>query len=139
MDERPDELDWFDDEEEILRGLDDPAYKRRRRTGGGGVQPGTIITTPSTLTGNDGMAVGTVIGTVAVAGGWGTYSWTFTDPTGRFALVGNQIQVASPLSAAFYNITISATNGQGDNPSLSTTIFVTHVTTYSPTYPYYGF
>ena len=134
-----DDLEFLDDEEQLLRGLEEPKYKRRKRSGGIGVQPATLYTTPTVLTGNDLMPVGTVVGTVGLAGGWGTYTFSLVDPTGRFILVGNQIQVASPLSPAFYNITINATNGQGDNPTLATTIYVTHVTTYSPTYPYYGF
>jgi hypothetical protein len=129
--------EWFDDED-ILRGLDEPKYRRRRRGASGG-GAGTIFTTPFPLTTTDNVPVGTVVGTVSVSGGSGAYTYTLIDPTGRFTIVGNQIQVASPLSAGFYPVTINATNGAGDNPTLSTTIFVSHVSVFVPTYYIYGF
>jgi hypothetical protein len=129
--------DFFDEEEDFWRGLEEP--KRRRRGAGAGGGAGVIVLTPSTLTANDGMAIGTVIGTAAVTGGSGTYTFTMVDPTGRFTIVGNQIQVASTLSAGFYPVTINATNGAGDNPTIATTIFVSHVGAYVPTYYLYGF
>jgi hypothetical protein len=131
-------LEGFDDSENILRGLDEPKYRRRRRAGVQG-GAGTIITSPSILTAVDTAPIGTVVGTVAVVGGFGTYTFTLVDPTGRFTIVGNQIKTISPISAGFYNVTINATNGLGDNPSLATTIFVSHVGAFVPTYHLYGF
>jgi hypothetical protein len=132
-------LRGFDDSEEILRGLEEPKYRRRRRAGAVSGGAGVIVTSPSTLTATDAAPIGFVVGTAAVFGGSGTYTFTLTDPTGRFTFVGNQIQTVSPLTAGFYNITINATNGAGDNPSLATTIFVSHVGVYVPTYYIYGF
>lgn len=133
--------DWdiLEDDEDFWSGLEEPKYPRRRRAGHQGGGAGTITISPSTLVADDSMPIGTVIGTVAVAGGSGTYTFTLTDPTGRFTIVGNQIQVASPLSAGFYPVTISATNGIGDNPTLAVTIFVSHVGVYVPTYLILGF
>lgn len=131
--------EFLDDEDDILRGLEEPKLRRRRRAGHGPGGAGTITITPSVLTATDITPVGTVIGVVAVVGGTGTYTLTLIDPTGRFIIVGNQIQVASPLTAGFYSITINATNGIGDNPSLPTTVFVSHVGVYVPTYHVYGF
>lgn len=130
--------EFLDEELDFYRGLDEPKYRRRRAgTAGGG---GVIVITPSTLTANDGMAVGTVIGTVAVSGGSGTYTFSLVDPSGRFTIVGNQIQVASPLTPGFYNVTINASNGLGDSPTLPAVIFVSHFSvTYVPTYYLYGF
>jgi hypothetical protein len=144
MDKKLDEedLDLFeelDDEEDILRGLEEPKYRRRRRSGATQAGPGTIVLTPSTISVPDTTPVGANVATITMSGGWGTYTYTLTDPSGRFTIVGNNIQVASPLTAGFYNVTVNATNGQGDNPSISTTIFVSATTTYVPTYPYYGF
>jgi hypothetical protein len=132
------QYDLFDDQEDILRGLDEPKYRRRRRGGQSG-GAGIIVTSPSTLTAVDTAPIGTVVGTATVFGGSGTYTFTLVDPTGRFTIVGNQIQTISPISAGFYNITINATNGAGDNPTLATTIFVSHVGVYVPTYYIYGF
>jgi hypothetical protein len=133
-----DQYELFDENEDILRGLDEPKFRRRRRGGVSG-GAGVIVTSPSVLTTVDTAPIGTVVGTVAVFGGSGTYTFTLIDPTGRFTIVGNQIQVASPVSAGFYPVTINATNGLGDNPTLATTIFVSHVGTYIPTYYIYGF
>lgn len=134
------EYDFLDDEEDVLRGLEDPKFRRRRRGSGGGTfGPAVIVIVPNPFTAHDTDPIGTVVGTVSVVGGFGTYSFSFVDPTGRFNLVGNQVQVASALSSGFYNVTINATNGQGDNPSFPTVIYVTHVTSYVPTYYLYGF
>jgi hypothetical protein len=137
--ESPDVFEEFDDSEDILRGLDEPKYRRRRR-GAGATQGGasTIVTTPSTLTAVSTASIGTVVGTAAVVGGSGTYTFTLTDPTGHFTIVGNQIKTIASLTVGTYAVTINATNGAGDNPSLVTNIYVSSGA-YVPTYPYYGF
>ena len=124
---------------DFLRGLEEPKYRHRRRAGVTSGGAGVIFTTPSVLTALDTAPIGFVVGTAGVSGGTGTYTFTLTDPTGRFTIVGNQIQTVSPISAGFYNVTINATNGAGDNPTLATTIFVSHVGVYVPTYHIYGF
>lgn len=138
---RPDPYD-LDEEEDFLHGLEEvyPWLRRRRRgSGAGGAGAGIIVLLPDPLTATNVTPPGTTIGTVSVVGGVGTYTFSLVDPTGRFTIVGNQVQTVSPLTAGFYNVTINATNGIGDNPSLPTVIYVTAVTSYAPTYPYYGF
>ena len=138
--ELKEDYDWLseDDVVDILRGLETKRRRRRRGDSGPGT-PGTIILTPSTITIGDNTPVNTVIGTINITGGYGTYTYSLFDPSGQFYIVGNTIQVFLPLTAGTYPITINATNGIGDNPTLSTTITVTHVVIYVPTYPEYGF
>jgi hypothetical protein len=90
------------------------------------------------LTVPDNATPGTVVGTVGVSGGTGTYVFTLTDPLGHFTIVGNQIQVSSIPTAGLYTVIVNANNGAGDTPSLQTTILVTH-SGYVPTYFIYGF
>lgn len=137
--EEPDDLEEFDDRDEILRGLASPKDRRRRRSDTTRYLPAVIFITPGTIGIPDTTPVGANVATIGLIGGLGTYTYTLVDPSGRFTIVGNNIQVASPLSAGFYTVTINGTNGLGDNPSLTTTISVSHATTYVPTYPYYGF
>jgi hypothetical protein len=137
----PDDLAFLDDEEDFLHGLDDVKFRRRRRTGGTAVGGGTIVLTPDPMTATDTTSPSTVIGTVSILGGFGTYTFTLTDPTGRFTInpTTGAISTVSPLTAGFYNVTINATNGSGDNPVYPTVIYVSHVGTYVPTYYLYGF
>jgi len=138
------DLDSLFEEEDDFWSGEDPsrtAFRRRRRGAGTGGAAGALILTPSILTGNDAMPPGTTIGTASVAGGFGTYTFSISDPSGRFTIdpTTGVISTLSPLSPAFYNITITADNGLGDHPSITTTIFVSHLTTYIPTYHIYGF
>lgn len=56
-----------------------------------------IITTPSTLTVYDDAAPDTVIGTVSVINGVGTYTFSLTnDAGGKYYIVGNEIRVKPP-------------------------------------------
>jgi hypothetical protein len=133
-------LEGFDESENFLRGLEEPKYRRRRR--GAGAVSGAIsiiVTSPSILTTNDGVAIGTVVGTVSVVGGFGSYTFTLTDPSNQFTIVGNQIKTTALLTAGHYDVTIHGTNGVGDNPVLVTTIFVSRVGGPTPTYYIYGF
>jgi hypothetical protein len=138
--ELKEDYDWLteDDVVDILRGLESRKRRRRRGDSGSGT-PGTIVLTPSTITIADTTPVNTVIATIAIQGGYGTYTLSLVDPSGQFYIVGNTIQVFLPLTAGTYPITINATNGIGDNPTLSTTVTVTHIVAYVPTYPEYGF
>ena len=131
--------DWTEDykREDVLRGLEYP-YGFRRRRGAGAAGGGTIVLTPSVLTVPDNATPGTVIGTVSVTGGTGTYIFTLNDPLGHFTIVGNQIQVSSIPTAGLYTVIINGNNGAGDTPSLQTTILVT-TSAYVPTYFIYGF
>jgi hypothetical protein len=138
--EATDLLEGLDDSENILRGLEEPKYRRRRR-GAGAVSGAVsaIVTSPSILTTTDAVSIGTVIGTASVVGGFGSYTFTMSDPSNQFTIVGNQIKTTALLTAGHYDVTIHATNGLGDNPVLVTTIFVSHVGGPTPTYYIYGF
>lgn len=101
---------------------------------------GNIVTSPATLTVSAGAPVGTVVGTIAVVGGTGTYTFTLTaDALGYFTIVGNQLQVNSAsMSPGVDNITIQATGTGGDVLFLNTTVSITP-SGYVPTYYLYGF
>jgi hypothetical protein len=135
------DVDWLDEDDvlDILRGLETQPRRKRRHRGDGSSGGGTIILSPSTISIADTTAIGTTIGTVTVPGGIGTYTFGLVDPSGQFSFSGNQLQVATTLTAGAYTITINGSNGLGDNPTLTTTIYVTHHVGYAPTYPYYGF
>jgi len=115
---------------------------RRRRRGAGAVSgPGSQIQlSPAVLSVPTGTPVGTVVGTLSVVGGIGTYSYSFlSNPGNYFTIVGNQIEVAAALPPPqTIPIQIQADNGLGDRPVISTTISVT-VAAYVPTYYLYGF
>ena len=54
--------------------------------------------------------------------------------------MGNQLRTATSVIAGSFPITITASNGLGDNPTLTTTVTVAHFTAaYVPTYYIYGF
>lgn len=114
--------------------------RRRRRGSGAAGLISQIITSPSVLSVPTGSPVGTVVGTLSVVGGFGTYTYSFASNLGGyFTIVGNQIQVATALPAPqTIPITIQADNSLGDRPVLSTTITVA-VAAYVPTYYIYGF
>ena len=59
---------------------------------------------------------------------------------GQFTIVGNQLQTLTSVIAGSFPITITASNGLGDNPTLTTTVTVAHFSgTYVPTSYIYGF
>jgi|SRR5215831_1280308 len=113
---------------------------RRRKRGGGAGLVSSIVTSPLVLSVPSGSPIGTVVGTLSVVNGFGTYTYSFvSNPGGYFTIVGNQIQVASTLPPpTTIPVTIQANNFLGDTPVLSTTITVT-TSTYVPTYYLYGF
>jgi hypothetical protein len=99
-----------------------------------------IVTTPSPLTIFDNATIGTVVGTLSVVGGSGTYIFSLTlNPGGKYSISGTQLKVAAALTAGTDTITIHADNGAGSFANLTTTVTVSHFTAYSGTYPYYGF
>lgn len=102
--------------------------------------PGAIVTSPSPLTVPANAAIGTVVGTLSVAGGSGSYTYTLPyDQLGYFTIVGNQLQVnSSSMVAGTDNIVIQANGSGGDVIQLPTYVIITPVG-YIPTYPYYGF
>jgi hypothetical protein len=101
----------------------------------------TIVTTPAVLTTTDVAPVGTVVGTLSVIGGTGSYIFSLTsNPGALYSIVGNQLEIAAPLISGIDPITIQAYNGIGQPHSLATTVMVTHVHVgYVPTYYIYGF
>jgi len=113
--------------------------RRRRRAGVAGLTS-SILTSPVVLSVPAGSPIGTVVGTLSVANGFGTYTYSFiSNPGSYFTIVGNQIQVAATLpTPQVIPVTIQADNHLGDRPVLATTITVT-TSTYVPTYYIYGF
>lgn len=115
--------------------------RRRRGAAAGAGLASFILTSPVVLSVPAGSPVGTVVGTLSVQNGFGTYTYAFlSNPGGYFSIVGNQILVAAALPAAPATIPvqIQADNGLGDRPTLTTTITVT-TAGYVPTYYIYGF
>jgi hypothetical protein len=99
-----------------------------------------IVTTPSPLTVLDDATIGTLVGTLAVIGGTGSYTFSLTsNPGGKYSITGNQLKVAAALTAGTDSITIQANNGAGSIITLNTTVTVVHHVTYVPTYHIYGF
>ena len=99
-----------------------------------------IVTSPTTLTILNNATTGTSVGTASVVGGTGTYTFSLTDPSGQFAInsATGQITTITALTIGTYPVTINASNGLGDNPTLHTTIQVIS-SAYVPTYYLYGF
>ena len=62
----------------------------------------------------DNATVGTVIGTLSVSGGTGSYTYSLTSNPGTlFSITTNQLKVAASLTAGSDPITIKADNGAG--------------------------
>lgn len=114
--------------------------RRRRGTAGTAGLSSSIVLSPATLSVPAGSPIGTVVGTLSVANGLGSYTYSLlSNPGNYFTIVGNQIQVGATLpSPQTVPITIQADNGLGDKPTIATTISIT-VSGYVPTYYIYGF
>lgn len=114
--------------------------RRRRRGSGGGGLISSIVLTPAVLSVPTGSPIGTVVGTLSVINGLGTYTYSFlSNPGNYFTIVGNQIQVGATLPAPqVIPVQIQANNSLGDTPTITTTITVT-TAGYVPTYYLYGF
>jgi hypothetical protein len=113
---------------------------RRRRGAAVGGLVSSIITTPAFLSVPTGTAIGTVVGTLSVLNGLGSYTFSFlSNPGGYFSIVGNQIRVAATLpSPQIIPVSIQGDNGLGDKPVLNTNISITTFGN-APTYYIYGF
>ncbi len=100
-----------------------------RLGGGGGITGPTITLSASTIA--EDASVGDLVGTLAVANGSGSYTFTLTDDAGGlFALdVGDDtlLEVAGALSVGSESITVSADNGVDDPISRAFLITVTAV------------
>ena len=87
----------------------------------------------------DTTAPGSLVGTLSVVGGTGTYTYTLlSNPGGYFAISGSNLNTALAVTAGIYPITIQADNGAGSVIIGTFTITVTHAG-YVPTYFIYGF
>lgn len=100
-----------------------------RLGGGGGITGPTITLSASTIA--EDASVGDLVGTLAVANGSGSYTFTLTDDAGGlFALdVGDDtlLEVAGALSVGSESITVEADNGVDDPISRAFLITVTAV------------
>lgn len=114
--------------------------KRKRRRGSGDVGGAEI--TLSNFTTSDVALVGDLVGTLAVLGGVGVYTFNFFFNPGKlFAISGASLNVdSSPLVVGQDIIVITADNGAGDIIHQGFIITVRHVNTgYVPTYELLGF
>jgi len=86
----------------------------------------SIVLSPTSLAIPSNASIGTLVGTASVAGGIGVYTFGLIDPSGQFAIDASTgaITVASALTLGTYSITVNASNGLGDAPTLPTTIAV---------------
>lgn len=116
------------------------AFSRFRLLGASDAVGGSIVTSPAPpLTVPANAPVGTVVATLSVVGGSGSYTFSLaSDPLGYFAIVGNQLQVNAAMVAGTDNIVVQATGSSGDVIQLPLSVIITPVG-YIPTYPYYGF
>lgn len=97
------------------------------------MSPGAPLTVPANA------PIGTVVTTLSVIGGTGTYTYSLlSDPLGYFSIVGNQLQVNAAMVAGTDNIVIQANGSTGDVLQLPTSVIITPVG-YVPTYYLYGF
>lgn len=95
------------------------------RLGVPGLAGGGPVLRLSSNTALDSASVGTVIGTLSVTGGTGSYTFSLTsNPGGLFSITTNQLKVASALSAGSDPIIIKADNGAGSVILLPVTIVV---------------
>jgi hypothetical protein len=93
---------------------------------GQGVRGGPLIVL-SSATVADTATVGATVGTLSVAGGSGTYTFTLTSNPGTlFAISGASLNVAAALSAGSDAITVHADNGAGSVLNRALIITVTH-------------
>lgn len=93
---------------------------------GDGVSSNGLTLTLSNSTIVSTATVGTTIGTLAVIGGTGSYTFTFTSNPGTlFAISGSNLNVAAALTAGSDPITIQANNGAGSIITQPFTITVT--------------
>jgi hypothetical protein len=89
----------------------------------GGGKP-TVSLSNSTVAST--ASIGTVIGTLSVAHGIGSYTFTLTsNPGSLFSISGSSLKVAASLSAGSDPITVQASNGAGSVVSQPFTITVT--------------
>lgn len=105
-----------------------------------GILGGSIVTSPGQpLTVPANAPIGTVVATLSVTGGTGTYTFSLlSDALGYFAIVGNQLQVNAAMATGTDALLIKADNGAGDVIQLPLNVIITPVG-YVPTYYLYGF
>ena len=126
----------YDEYVRLVRWL----LRRRRRGNAATGLVSSIVITPTVMSVPTNAPVGTVVGTLSVINGLGTYSYSFlSNPGSYFTIVGNQIQVATALPPPqVIALQIQANNSLGDTPTITTSVSVT-AAGYVPTYYLYGF
>ncbi len=63
---------------------------------------------------SDAASIGDLIGTLSVIGGTGVYTYSFvSNPGTKYAIDGDAVEAAAPLTAGSDAITIEANNGAG--------------------------
>lgn len=93
----------------------------------------------SAATVQSNASVGTVIGTLSVLNGTGSYTFTLTsNPGSLFSISGSSLEVAGTLSVGSDPITVHADNGAGS--VLSAALLITVLNgSYVPTFYFLGF
>jgi hypothetical protein len=85
-------------------------------TWGARLRGATIVLSGASVA--EDAATGTLVGTLSVAGGSGSYTFSITaDPDNKFALDGDDLELDATLdyeTATFHTVTIEADNGVDD-------------------------
>lgn len=103
---------------------------------GSGASGPHIVLSSSTVAA--AATVGTVIGTLSVQGGTGTYTFTLTSNPGTlFSIATASLQVAAALTAGSDPITVHADNGAGS--VVNTSFLITVTGAFVPTFELLGF
>lgn len=89
--------------------------KRKPRGGPTGARAIVVLSNASVPLGSPS---GTVVGNLSVLSGFGTYSFSIVhDPSGQFAISGNQLVTVGGITGGVFPVTIGADNGLGSSPT----------------------
>lgn len=88
----------------------------------------------------DTTASGSTVGILSVSGATGTPTFTLSsNPGALFSITGTALKTAAILSAGSYPITVHVTGMTPSPPDRAVVIFVTHASSFVPTYELLGF